>query len=274
MKDAYGGAGLVAARLGGTDPTQSNLSTEKLLSLLECMTNLEGPARLQDLARTLGMNASTLLRFLAPLQRRGYVFQEPESGRYSLTFRLCALADSLKSRLDLRNLAFPFLREAAKVFGESANLSVDRDMSVLYVEVVNFPGKTLMMMQRIGHVAPLHCTGVGKLFLSEYSPRQLARYLKAKGLTRFTDRTLTRREDLERALEEIRRQGYAFDNEECEEGARCVAAPLRDYTGRIAAGLSVSGPAARMTDRHIARNLPYLLDAARQLSLRLGWREE
>lgn len=255
-----------------TDPTQSNQSAEKLLVLIEAMSALSEPIRLQDLSAKVGMNASTLLRFLVPLQAHGYAVQDPETSRYQLTFKLCGLAHNIASRTDLRNIAFPVLRNVAHIFKESANLSVDRDMSVMYIEVVNFPGRSLMMTQRIGNVAPMHCTGVGKIFLTEYEPMKLEHFLKVKGLPQFTSRTITDAARLNATLADIRANGYAFDDEECEEGARCVAAPIRDYTGKIIAGISVSGPAARMTDDYMYSNLGHLQDAARQISFRMGWK--
>lgn len=255
-----------------TSPTQSNQSAEKLLALLEVMSTLDEPARLQDLSASLGMNASTVLRFLNPLLQRGYVAQEPESNRYQLTYKLCGLANNIASRTGIRNIAFPYLRNVSHIFQESANLSIERDMALVYVEVINYPGKSLTMMQRIGHVAPLHCTGSGKILLAEYTPQMLEQYVKVKGMQGFTSHTITDLDDLKAALDGIRDLGYAFDNEECEDGARCIAAPVRDYTGNVVAGISVSGPVTRMTDEHIYTNLPYLMDAARQISFRMGWK--
>ncbi|MEG1849271.1 MAG: IclR family transcriptional regulator [Oscillospiraceae bacterium] len=253
------------------NPTRTNLSSDKLLALLELLARQEEPVRLQELARQLSMPSSTVLRFLSALQNRDYVAQDIDTGRYFLTFKLCGLADSIRANQNLRNIGLPFLRNVSAVFDEATNLSIECDMAVMYIEAVRGPSKTLMSLQRIGNIAPMHCTGVGKLLLLEYTAAQLDRLIAVKGLTRFTASTLTSREQLEAELAQVRAQGYAYDNEECEEGARCIAAPIRDYTGRIVAGISVSGPVTRMTDSHIEKNLPALLDAARQISSRLGW---
>lgn len=253
------------------EPTQSNLSSEKLLSLIEALAELSEPARLQDLSRMLEMNSSTVLRFLAALQHWGYVARDIDTGRYYLTLRLCGVTQSISANMSIRNIALPFLRSVAQTFGESANLSIEYDMAVMYVEVVNSPSKILVSTQRIGNIAPLHCTGVGKLLLLNYSPAQLEQMAAVKGLARFTDTTITSLPELTAAVERARETGYALDDEECEAGVRCVAAPLRDYTGRVVAGISVSGPATRMTDQRISRNLPFLLETAEEVSRRLGW---
>ncbi len=208
------------------NPTQSNQSADKLLTVLETMSDLEEPIHLKDLSKRLSMNASTVSRFLAPLQRRGYVEQEADAGRYYMTFKLCGLAANIRSHMDIRNLARPFMRNVAHIFKESSNLVIEEDMSALYIETVRGMSQTIMVMQRIGHIAPLHCTGAGKLFLAGYDVRALDKYIALKGLTAFTETTITKRDDLERELEAIRNRGYAFDNQECEMGSRCVAAPI------------------------------------------------
>jgi DNA-binding IclR family transcriptional regulator len=255
-------------------PTRVNQSSDKLLSLLETMTTQSEPLRLQDIARLCEMNASTALRFLKALQKRQYVDQDTETGRYRLTFKLCSLAQNVSAFFDLRSLTRPFLRNVSQTFSESCNLAIERDMTVIYIEVEKGPNKMLMSTQRIGNVAPLHCTGVGKLFLTDYSPMALERLIAIKGLTGYTQHTIIDPNALKAELNNIKKAGYAFDNEECEDGARCIAVPLRDYTGKIKAGLSVSGPVVRMTDRHIFLHLPHLLSAAEQISFQMGWRRE
>ncbi|MDR2527886.1 MAG: IclR family transcriptional regulator [Synergistaceae bacterium] len=251
-------------------PAQVNQSSDKLLLLLEIMTQQSESLRLQDIARLCGMNVSTALRFIKALRNRQYVEQDADTGRYYLTFKLCALAQNVSTFFDMRSLVRPFLRSVAQTFSESCNLAIERDMTVVYIEVEKGPAKTLMSTQRIGNVAPLHCTGVGKLFLTEYSPAALEQMAAVKGLARYTDRTITDLTALKAELDNVKRAGYAFDNEECEDGARCIAAPLRDYTGRIKAGVSVSGPVVRMTDKHVFLHLPHLLDAAERISSRMG----
>jgi DNA-binding IclR family transcriptional regulator len=255
-------------------PTQTNQSSDKLLNMLEIMTVQTEPLRLQDIARLCNMNTSTALRFLNALQHRKYIEQEVETGRYYLTFKLCALAQNVSSFFDIRNVATPFLRSVTQIFGESCNLAIESDMTVMYIEVAKGPNKILLSTHRIGSVAPLHCTGIGKLFLTEYSPTKLGQLIAVKQLTKYTDRTITDPDQLKAELEKVSADGYAFDNQECEEGARCVAAPIRDYTGKIKAGISVSGPAVRMTDKHIFTNLPTLLEAAEQISIRMGWQQD
>jgi DNA-binding IclR family transcriptional regulator len=251
-------------------PTQTNQSSDRLLTMIEVMAEHQSPMRLQDIARACNTNPPTALRFITALQRRNYVAQEIDTGRYYLTFKFCAIGQSISSYTDIRAIAAPFLRGAAQLFQESCNLAVENNMTILYIEVANSQSQTLFSTQRIGNVAPMHCTGIGKLILADYPGEELERFLAIKGLPRLTEHTITASGAFTEELSRIRELGYAFDNQECEVGVRCISAPIRDYTGRTIAGISISGPAVRMTDEHIYEHLPQLLDTAGEISLRMG----
>ncbi|MEA5012286.1 MAG: IclR family transcriptional regulator [Angelakisella sp.] len=254
-----------------TGASNSNQSTDKLLTLVEFLSEQHEPMRLLDIAKQCDMNVSTVLRFMTALQTRGYVAQDIDTGRYSLTFKICRLGNNVKSHADMRNISLPYLRSVSKAFGESTNLAMEYDMSVMYLEAVPGPHQIVLSMRRIGNIAPIHCTDAGKLFLTGYTAHQLDQLMAVKGLPAYTDHTITNLNRLRKELIQVRVQGYAMDNEECELGARCVAAPVKDFTNKIVAAVSVSGPITRMTTEHIVENLPHLLEAAAKISSHLGY---
>jgi len=253
-------------------PSQTNQSSEKLLTMIEVMAARQEPLRLQEIAKLCGTNSTTALRFITALQRKNYVAQDIDTGRYYLTFKFCAIGQSISSYTNIRTIAAPFLRSVAHLFKETCNLAIENDMSIMYIEIANSPNQTLLSTQHIGNIAPMHCTGIGKLLLTDYSMTELDHLITIKKLPEFTERTITAKQELLAELDIIRQAGYAFDNEECEVGVRCISAPIRDFTGKIVAGISVSGPAVRMTDEHIYQHLPFLLDTAEQISIRMGWK--
>jgi len=157
------------------------------------------------------------------------------------------------------------MRDIAKTFGESCCLNVENNLSVLCTLEAG--------SQRCKSPAPLHCTGAGKLFLSCYSPIELGRLFTTKKIEKLTGRTITSVLTLLGELGHVRKAGYACDNEEYKIGMRSIAVPIRDRTGKIAAGISVGAGTAKMTDEHILENLPKLLLSAQQLSRKLGWNE-
>lgn len=253
--------------------TKSNQSVERMLLLLEALAGEPAPVRLNEFAKRMEMNQSTVLRFLTTLQRFGYVAQDQE-GRYSMTMKICALSGLVSSHNELKGICAPYLRSLTQIFGESAILSIEQDMQVLYIDVVTASAQqVLTTVQRIGNLSPMHCTGSGKLFLCDYALNDIDRFIAIRGLERRTDHTITAREDLLSEIDIVRQHGYATDNEESVQGVRCIAAPVRDYTGRTAAAVSISGPSFRMTDALIYEKMPFLLDATHEISVRMGFGE-
>lgn len=251
--------------------TQPNQSAEKMLVILEYMASQREPVRLLDISRSLGINVSTVLRFLTALVNRGYAAQEEDSTKYYLTYRICALANQVSSHMDIRSIARPCMDQLSQMFGEAVCLGIENNRRVVYIENVDGSGQLLHTTQRIGSIAPMHCTGIGKLLLLNYSDSELEQLIEIEGLRRCTDHTLTSKWQLEEELARIRGQGVAYDNEECELGIRCLACPIYNSQGRVIAGISVTGPAGRLTDEFIAPRLEGFKRLAEEISLKLGY---
>ena len=235
-----------------------NQSIEKTIQIVEVMARGKGPMRLQDVAKKCGMPASTVMRMLNTLQVYGYVNQDPCTQHYSLSLRFARLGCLVSEQTNMRDVARPFLAELAQRCQETVCLWCDG---------------ILMVSQRVGARAPLHATGAGKLLLLNYSNQKLNEYIAVKGLRALTPHTLVTREALVNSLETIRSRGYALEDEERELGARCVAAPVRDYSGRIVGGISVSGPTTRMSRARLEALAPLVMDMAAELSRRLAYEE-
>lgn len=252
--------------------TIKNKSAVKALDVIEFIaSNNNEPMRLQDIASGLSMNVSTVLRFLTALNECGYVQQDPDTLRYNLTFKICSISNKVSSNLRLYDIALPVMKRISAKMNESVCLAIEQDMSVVYIGIVNGPDQMLRTMNRIGNRAPLHCTGVGKLLLLNHSEEYIDKLISTKGLTVFTTNTISTKKALINELEKVRRQGHAYDNEECEIGARCIAVPIYDYTQKIIACISVTGTIFRMTDEKLNENLDFLMDEARKLSVKLGY---
>jgi DNA-binding IclR family transcriptional regulator len=253
---------------------QINFSTGKLLSIIEYLANADEPVRLKTLSEELDINNSTALRFLASLEKDGYVRQEAESKRYFLTMKICTLSHKLLAKNNIIIYAKPFLERLSNLFMEATCLSIEQDMYVIYIATHDGPNNMLKYFHFIGKQAPMHCTGSGKLFLTNYSDAELANYIKKRGSVKPTEKSINTYLELKAELERIKKQDYSIDNEECERGMRCVAIPIRNHTGSIVAGLSVTGPAVRMPFQRIKENLPFLLKVSQQLSFLLGYAED
>lgn len=250
-----------------------NQSVERVFMIIELMAENKEPMRLQSISEELDIHPTTVLRFLYTLMKCGYVEQDKETLKYYLTLKICAISNRVKSNSQISYLAKPYLFSLSKTLKESICLAIERDMTVVYIDVVDGPDKILKTMQRIGNIAPMHCTGIGKLILVDKSEKDIDEMIEKKGLTKFTDNTLVTKESLMKELKQIKKLGYAFDNEECEIGARCVAVPIKNYTGKTVAGISVTGSIFKITDEFVNNNIKYLLEAAQKISNTLGNRE-
>jgi DNA-binding IclR family transcriptional regulator len=238
-----------------------------MMALLEAMAEHSRPASLKQLSGETGLHPSTAHRILGVLVQHRLV-DRVEPGAYRLGIRLLELGHIVKSRLNVRQEALPHMEKLHRTLHESVNLSVRQGDEIVYIERV-LGGRSMMrIVHLVGDRAPLHITAVGKIFLMDGGIEQAREYARRTGLPPRTRNTLTSVPKLVQELERVRRQGFAFDNEELELGVRCIGAGIRDDEGRLIAGLSVSAPAARL-DRAWA---PMVKQTADEISRALGFR--
>jgi DNA-binding IclR family transcriptional regulator len=246
-------------------------SLERALHLLEIMAEEKGEVELQELCKKTHINTTTLYRLLQTLQSRGFVEQNPSTGRYRLGLKLLQLGHAVTNQIELRGIALPFLEKLMEKTGETANLVILDEGEAVYIEKVESPA-SLRMFYRIGKQAPAHATGVGKVLLAALSSEKVTEIIKNKGLCKLTENTITSPEKLQEELEKIQENGFAIDNEECEVGAKCIAAPIRDYTNQVVAAISISGPNARLSEDRLNELAEVVKDTAYKISENIGYR--
>ena len=216
-----------------------------MMSLLAALSRHVTPVNLKQLAAETRLHPSTAHRILAVMVENRLV-DRIEPGTYRLGIRLLELGNLVKSRINVRQEALVHMHRLHEELGETVNLSVRHDDEVVYIERTADSHSMMRVVQIIGARAPLHITAVGKLFLAEDGPDKCADYARRTGLPRFTENTLTNTDAFLKEIEKIRRQGYAFDNEEAEKGVSCIGAGIFSDDGRLVAGLSVSAPSDRL----------------------------
>lgn len=251
--------------------TKRNQSIAKALQIVEVMASGDGPMRLQDIGKNVRLPASTVLRFLKTLMDHDYVEQNPQTLQYYLTLKFCQISERIKRQIKVRDIAHPILAELSRELGEATSLAIARDGQVVYVDVVEGPDHMLQTLQRIGKIAPMNTTGVGKALMQDYTSDELDTLVSTHGLPKPTPNTIGSKRALVKELARVRELGYATDNEECELGVRCIAAPIRDYSGTVVAAISSSGPVGRMTMERLERIAPRMKRAADQISRQLGY---
>ncbi len=251
---------------GGRPKVQS---VDRTLDVLEALASRRGATGISELSQLVGLHVSTVHRLLATLVDRGYVRQDPESSRYHLGSRVFTLASAADVHLDLRLVARPYLERLMRNSGETANLVTLSDGEVVYLDQVASM-HLVKMFTSPGMRAPLYCTGSGKAMLA-FGPAANVERVLSEPLARRTPKTLANRAAFENELARIRERGLAIDDEEMEEGVRCIAVPIFDRRAAVAGALSVSGPTTRMTHERVERLAPVILALAAELSAQLGY---
>jgi DNA-binding IclR family transcriptional regulator len=213
----------------------------KLMVLLDLVTHADRPLRFTDILAAGGQPRGTLHRQLGHLLEEG-LLEIDGDGRYSPGLRLLELASRSWARNEFRLIAEPHLNALQQLTGETVHLGVLRGASVIYLDKVE-GRQPVRMYSQIGNASPVYCTGVGKAALSVLPDERLNPLIAE---VTFTPSTRTA-ETLLAEMEEIRRTGTAFDREEHEVGIRCVAAPIWSEDLSFVGGVSVTGPAYRLT---------------------------
>jgi DNA-binding IclR family transcriptional regulator len=250
-------------------------SVNRALSLLEIMAKVNGSISLSELAGRAGLTMTTTHRLLSTLLSRGFVAQDPQTLRYHLGIKTFEIGNAATLVNDLRSLVRPFLKQLADSVNETINLAVLDGAEVVYIDQLESTNMVVVkMFARIGNRGPAYCTGTGKVLLADLPMAELRKCLSKVELTRFTEHTITDIEQLVAALQTIKNQGYALDFSERDLGVNCVAAPVKNFEGRVQAAISVSAPSHRITEKRIVRQiLPVLLDISGRVSWQLGYRQ-
>ena len=240
---------------------------ERMMTLLDALAAHPDPVSLKDLASKTGLHPSTAHRILNDMVAKRFV-DRAEPGTYRLGMRLLELGNIVKSRLNVREAALPFMQSLHRKTQQTVNLSVRQGDEIVYIDRAFSERSGMQVVRAIGGRAPLHLTSTGKLFLSVDDNKLVRAYATRTGLAGHNKNSITDLAKLERDLSLVRARGYARDNEELELGVRCMAAGIHDDSARLIAGLSISAPADRLKDEW----LDDLITTANSISDVLGYR--
>lgn len=245
---------------------------DRALALLEALGRQAPDSSLGDLRHALHLHKSTVHRLLMVLERHRMVHKSAQTGRYRLGIRLFELGSKAIGMLDLRELARPYLQRLQFDTQETVNLAILDHGEVLYLDRIE-PQKNLRMVAPVGHRFPINSTALGKAILGAMPEPDALALLRQTGMKSRTKNTITSAVAMREELRVTRNRGYAIDDQENEEGARCVAAAVRDHLGNPVAAISVSGPAMRLSKGKVPAIARQLIDAANWISVELGFRE-
>ena len=226
-------------------------SVDRIFDLIERLAAHPAGAGLQRLADETGLAKSTVHRLLASLVARGYAAQDPQTGRYRLTLKMFELSSGIVNNMEIMEAAKLHLERLAQRTGEAVHLVVRDAGDIVYIYKTE--SGPMRMSSRVGMRSPMYCTGVGKAILATLPPEEVHRIWQRSALRKLTDHTVTDWAEMERQLAEVRRCGYALDDEENEWGIRCVAVAIPGEEGPAQCAFSISGQAGYMTPARVER---------------------
>ncbi|ESR26866.1 IclR family transcriptional regulator [Lutibaculum baratangense] len=244
-------------------------SLERAASILDVVARHRDGASLAQLSVETGLHSSTAFHLLKTLVALGFVAQVPESKRYRVGSRLFGLAAGALDETTLLSLASPVLERLSTATGEASHLAIRSRHEIVVVARMAATG-LLQMSDRTGSSRPAHATAIGKTLLAAMPDADLDRLLATLPLPAFTPSTITDPVELRREIDRVRERGIAHDDGELDRDVRCIALPVHDFAGRVAAAIGISAPVWRLSIEMLEEKVDHLRSAAQELSGLIG----
>ncbi|MCI1958650.1 MAG: IclR family transcriptional regulator [Clostridia bacterium] len=245
-------------------------SVIKAFNVLECFENKK-ELGISDISKQMGISKSTIYGIVNTLVETGLLEQDGESKKYRLGLKLFEFGRIVEKRMDLRDEAKPFCIELSEKYVQTVHLATHSEGEVVYIDKFDVPD-FLIVYSQVGRRAPMTCTGVGKAMLAYLGKDYIEKYIIPKGFPKKTEKSIDTAEKLYADLEDVRKRGYAIDNEEIEQGLKCIAVPIFDKNGKPVAAVSLSGMAAKMEKNSTSAIAGDVIKCADEISARLGYK--
>ncbi len=246
---------------------------EKALDIIEVMYQEGTEMGISELDNKLKLGKSTIHRILDTLMAYHYIEKSPERTKYRLSWKFFEIGHHIPQQRNLSNLDINALQELCDKYGETVNLGIRVDDSIVIISRID-PKTTLFANIPVGTREPLHATALGKVMISDLGREELVEIFGENPLERRTPHTISTLDELEAQLKEIREQGYSIDDQEFYPGLSCIAIPIWNHKNEIIAAVSVSGPTMRMNFSKIMSIKTDLQAATDEMSAYLGYQPQ
>ena len=240
-------------------------SVERTFALIELLCK-NGESGITELASASGLNKTTVFRLLSTLVSLEYVVKNPLTEKYRLTLKFLKLSAGTLSKLDIRRYARRHLEKISALTGETVHLVERNGGEIIYIDKFESPKNSVRMVSRVGLSLPMVYTAVGKAIMARLEPEEVEKIWRSTEIVKKTDKTITDYRLFLKELETVRKNGYATDCEENENGVCCVAAAVCDVYGEYRYAFSVSAPASRMDAATIEKIGNTLINTAERIS--------
>lgn len=247
-------------------PAALILKAFSIIQVLSCKPEMS----LKDIALATHMSSTMVYKCIQTLCLMGYAYQNQSTQQYGLTLKLASVCSDILNHYNIAEMSMPLLKDLGGQVGEAVHLALREDTELVYMCKVDSV-HSLRLYSRVGKMAPLYCTGLGKVLLAYEPDAIIENIISRTRFTVYTEHTIASGPALMAELEKIRAQGYGEDAEEHEMHIRCIAAPIFDYDRKICGALSISTPTVRWSKEIQEQQKGLLLGAAQKISAMLGY---
>lgn len=244
-------------------------SVERAIDILTSFSIEEPILTVPEISQKTGLTKSTVFRLLASLESKGMVQKIPSTYEYKLGIRLLALGNIVQSSLELIDVAKPIMKGLSEKTQETVNINIIQGLKRVCIDRID-GNQALRKVSEVGKLLPLHKGASGKLLLA-FSDQELMTKVLKEQREFMSEAALN---ELKLELFDIREKGYATSLSDRLEGTASVSAPIKDYTGKVIAGLTVSGPLVRFTEERIENFIKEVLESSERVSKNLGYTQE
>ncbi len=248
-----------------------SVAVERALGMLEAVALEPEGLSNAEISRKLQIPKSSASYILRTLEKQNYLNRDPHTGKYRVGLKILSLSRGALSGIDVREVALPIMRHLVDKTNLTCHLAILDGPEAVYIEKVE-PTGFIRMDTWVGRRMRVHATSVGKALVAHIPQERLEQMIAERAMEKRTPKTITTLPRLLKELEKVRTQGYAVDDEENNLGARCLGAPVFNQQGMIEASLGLSGTINQVNSQSMPRILEALKDAARHISMQLGYR--
>lgn len=243
---------------------------DRTFDIIELLAAAPNGMGVTEIGQKIGLHKSTVYRLINALVQRGYLEKEQNTGLYKIGLKFIEISSLYIRQIELKTEAVPFMRHLSELTGQVTHLAILDETEVVYIEKIDVI-QNLRMYSQIGKRIPVYCSALGKVLLSGQNSDYQERIIKKINYIRHTENTITDAESLKNELEKTRQRGWAIDDEEHEPGIRCIAAPVKDFTGKVIAALSLSGSKNIIAPEKDGYYSELVVEAAANISKQLGY---
>lgn len=253
--------------------SESTNTVERTLSILELVAHSEHGLSNSEISRRLKIPKSSASYILRILEGRGYLLRENSTGKYRLGLKMMSLTRDMLTHIDVREIAKPIMEQFVKRTNLSAHLAVLDNGRAVYVEKVEALSFVKMDIW-VGHRLPVHSTAIGKVLVAERTDDEISEILALRGMDKRGPKTIMTAPKYLKEIGKVRTFGFAIDNEENAAGVRCVAAPVYDAQGKIAAALGTSSTIIQLNEENLPKIVKLIQDSAEKISEQMGFQKK